>query len=98
MAMIDKGPAHNAHPTLWAPPAIDRSRPRTVFRANDTGDGASWAGPRQRIEELVGPVHQLVPLECWLQADDPTVRVVRQKIEITVWPIAHVTNSPEFVL
>jgi hypothetical protein len=25
------------------PPAIDRSRPRTVFRANDTGDFAAWA-------------------------------------------------------
>jgi hypothetical protein len=30
-------------------PAIDRSRPRTVFRANGTGDGASWFGAKLAI-------------------------------------------------
>ena len=42
--------------------------------------------------------HQLVRLGCWLQADDPAVRVVRQEIEIAVWPVADVANSPKFVL
>ena len=59
-------------------PAIDRSRPKTVFRANDTGDGASGAGANlQSVHEPV-PEHSAVRLlnECLNSID---VRIYRIK-------------------